>query len=115
MGSARKSPLAAAVLLGVLVWPALGTGCPDDAETDLCATTTMWLGGTTVGHGETTMGHGETTMAPGGEEDDEMPTNGASRLSPSTPMVLSFVLALSVHMHQDKGTGKEEKITITND
>jgi len=79
MGSARKSPLAAAVLLGVLIWPALGTGCPDDADTDLCADA--------------------TTMAPG-DDDEEMPTSGASRLSPSAPMVLSLVLALSGHMHQ---------------
>jgi hypothetical protein len=85
MGSARKSPLAAAVLLGVLVWPALGSGCPDDADTDLCDTTTMMMA---------------TTTAPGGEDDEETPTSGSSRLSPSAPMVLSLVLALSGHMHQ---------------
>jgi hypothetical protein len=61
------SPLATAVLFGVIIWPALGTGCADDADVDLC-------------------------------DDDEMPTSGASRLSPSAPMALSLVLALSGHM-----------------
>jgi len=61
------SPLATTVLFGVLIWPALGTGCADDADVDLC-------------------------------DDEEMPTSGASRLSPSAPMALSLVLALSGHM-----------------